>query len=113
MRRLVVGMTVAAVGLASPAVADMFSTKSQRNLFTAQTRVLDGRAAKQYSNSVRLKPPSVHTPSKWGHQGYVGKYAGKYLDMARSAARRHNVPEDLFARLVQQESGWNPHAKSH
>lgn len=33
--------------------------------------------------------------------------------MAREAARRHNVPEDLFLRLVQQESNWNPKAKSH
>ena len=33
--------------------------------------------------------------------------------MARDAARKHNVPEDLFARLVQQESAWNPTAKSH
>ncbi|MCL4131882.1 UNVERIFIED_CONTAM: hypothetical protein GTU68_043967 [Idotea baltica] len=33
--------------------------------------------------------------------------------MAKEAARRHNVPEELFARLVQQESGWNPTARSH
>ena len=36
-----------------------------------------------------------------------------YLPMARDAARRHGVPEDLFLRLVQQESGWNPAARSH
>lgn len=33
--------------------------------------------------------------------------------MARSAARKHGIPEDLFLRLVQQESGWNPRAVSH
>lgn len=33
--------------------------------------------------------------------------------MARAAARKHGVPEDLFLRLVQQESNWNPKAKSH
>ena len=33
--------------------------------------------------------------------------------MAKAAARLHNIPEDLFARLVQQESGWNPSAVSH
>ena len=33
--------------------------------------------------------------------------------MARAAARRHGVPEDLFLRLVQQESGWNDKALSH
>ena len=30
-----------------------------------------------------------------------------------SAARRHGVPEDLFLRLVQQESGWSTGARSH
>lgn len=94
--------------------ADMFSTKNQRKLFGAQTRVLDNRAAKQYANSVRLKPKSIFTPdASTSPLGYTGKYRGKYLRMAKKAARKHNVPEDLFARLVQQESNWNPTAKSH
>lgn len=114
MRRLAVATAMlVSMGLASAAAADMFSTRSQRNIFSSQTRVLDTRAAKQYANSVRLQPPSIHTPSKLGVQGYSGKYKGKYLAAAREAARRHAVPEDLFLRLVQQESGWNPHAKSH
>jgi soluble lytic murein transglycosylase-like protein len=33
--------------------------------------------------------------------------------MARDAARRHGIPEDLFLRLVQQESNFNPNARSH
>jgi soluble lytic murein transglycosylase-like protein len=33
--------------------------------------------------------------------------------MARAAARRHGVPEDLFLRLVQQESGFNHGARSN
>jgi soluble lytic murein transglycosylase-like protein len=33
--------------------------------------------------------------------------------MAKAAARQHGVPEDLFLRLVQQESGFNPGARSH
>lgn len=101
------------IGLAVPAAADMFSTRSQKNIFASQARVLDSRAASQYANSIRLKPPSVYTPSKWGPQPYNGKYRGEYLEMARHAAQRHNVPEDLFLRLIQQESNWNPNAKSH
>ena len=31
----------------------------------------------------------------------------------RAMARKHGVPEDLFLRLVQQESGWNAGARSH
>jgi len=89
------------------------STKSRVSLFRSQTSVLDGRAASQYSNSVRLQPKPVITPSKGGSLSYTGRYSGPYLDMARAAARRHGVPEDLFLRLIQQESGWNHRAKSH
>ena len=38
---------------------------------------------------------------------------GVYQDMARAAARRHNVPEDLFLRLVRTESNFRPGAKSN
>lgn len=113
MRKLALGIAIAGVGLAMPVSADMFSTKSQRNLFKSQTSVLDGRLSKQYAGSARLKPPSIHNPSGVVLKGYFGKYKGEYLEMARAAARKHNVPEDLFARLVQQESGWNPAALSH
>ncbi len=90
------------------------STKSRTSLFLSQTSVLDGRAAKQYSNSVRLQPKAVITPSKIGSSlRYGGRYKGPYLNMARTAARKHGVPEDLFLRLIQQESGWNARAKSH
>jgi soluble lytic murein transglycosylase-like protein len=43
---------------------------------------------------------------------FDGGYAGPWLDVARAAARRHGIPEDLFLRLVQQESGWNTEAVS-
>jgi soluble lytic murein transglycosylase-like protein len=42
---------------------------------------------------------------------YTGNM-GEFQSMARAAARRHNVPEDLFLRLVQQESAWRPAAVS-
>lgn len=97
-----------------PAMADTTaSSKSRALLFKSQTRILDTRAAKQYSNSVRLQPTSVITPSAYNSARYAGKYKGEYLEVAKSVARSHGVPEDLFLRLVQQESGWNPRAKSH
>jgi soluble lytic murein transglycosylase-like protein len=113
MRILALTAVIGGLILPMAASADIFSTKSRPGVFGAQTRVLDNRAAKQYANSVRLKPPSVHTPSKWDSPGYNGGYTGKYLNAARDAARRHGVPEDLFLRLVHQESRWNPNAKSH
>ncbi|MFY0680440.1 MAG: lytic transglycosylase domain-containing protein [Thalassovita sp.] len=98
---------------AHAAQADMFSTTQARSgLFKSQTKILDTRAASQYGASVRLQPPTVHTPTKWGSPAFSGKYDGPYLDMARSAALRHGVPADLFLRLVQQESGFNAKAVS-
>ncbi|MBV1926667.1 MAG: lytic transglycosylase domain-containing protein [Rhodobacteraceae bacterium] len=113
MRKLAFGVIVSSLILALPVSADMFSSKNQRNLFRSHTNVLDTRASQQYANSVRLQPPSVNTPTKWGSAAYSGKYRGQYLSLARRAAQKHNVPEDLFLRLVQQESGWNPTAESH
>ncbi|MGJ5618999.1 lytic transglycosylase domain-containing protein [Sulfitobacter sp. MF3-043] len=102
-------------GSAAPVSADIFSSKNRSGLFNAQKSVLDNRAAKQYSASVRLKPPTVVTPTKWDDQTpeYRGKYKGVYLALAREAANRHGIPADLFLRLIQQESGWNAGARSH
>ncbi len=108
-------LAVGAVIFASAAAAnDTASSKSRMALFRNQTSVLDGRAAVQYSNSIRLQPPAVTVPGQPGTvPDYAGRYRGEWLPVAREAARRHNIPEDLFLRLVQQESGWNPGAVSH
>jgi soluble lytic murein transglycosylase-like protein len=96
-----------------PVTADSLSTRNRTTLFSSQLDVLDGRASSQYANSVRLQPPRVDVPSaaNTGPQ-YSGNYRGQFLEMARGAARRNRVPEDLFLRLVQQESAWNPNAVS-
>ncbi|MGZ2257781.1 lytic transglycosylase domain-containing protein [Roseobacter sp. A03A-229] len=106
---LIVAFAVTSV----PVAAQTLSSKSRTKLFAAQKKILDTRAASQYNSSVRLKPPTVFTPSKWATPEYSGKYRGQYLQMAKDAARKHGIPENLFLRLVQQESNWNPRAKSH
>ena len=116
MYKTVAGAVIMALGLGCGVQADVLSSQSRVKLFASQTRVLDTRASQQYNSSVRLQPPSVNTPTKWGNgngQAYDGRYTGPYLAMARDAARRHGVPEDLFLKLVQQESGFNPKARSH
>jgi soluble lytic murein transglycosylase-like protein len=82
-------------------------------MFKAQTRLIDTRLAKQYSASERLKPKSEKAAKDGALPAYRGSYRGEFLEVAKAAARRHGVPEDLFLRLVQQESGWNPSAVSH
>ncbi len=86
---------------------------SRLAMFRKQTQVLDTRAAAQYSASSRLTPNGKKSAVAVAVPSYSGRYRGQFLDAARQAARRHGVPEDLFLRLVQQESGWNPHAVSH
>lgn len=89
------------------------SSKSRQNLFRNQARLLDTRLSTQYSNSDRLKPNSPAKTEAVVVPGYTGRYRGEFLTLARAAASRHGVPEDLFLRLVQQESGWNAAARSH
>ena len=79
-------------------------------LFQSQLDVLDGRAVEQYNDSIRLQPPRAEAPSIT--PSFTGPYTGPCLQVARDAARRYGVPEDLFLRLVQQESGWNTGALS-
>lgn len=103
----------AALVIPAGAQADIFGNSKSKS-FRSATKVLDTRAKQQYNASVRLEPAKVVTPTKWGAaKAYDGRYKGEYLDMAKSAALRHGVPTDLFLRLVQQESGWNPGALSH
>ncbi|SEL89448.1 Transglycosylase SLT domain-containing protein [Roseovarius azorensis] len=112
-----IACAIVAVGLMSSGVAaaDVLSSKSRVSVFKSQTSVLDNRARQQYNNSVRLQPQTFRTPTMWDDlsPAFRGVYRGPYLDMAKQAARRYSIPEDLFLRLVQQESGWRADALSH
>ena len=91
------------------------SSKNRAGLFKSQTKLLDGRLSKQYAASVRLTPKAIKEKEEAKGTSvprYSGSYKGEFLDHAKEMARKHGVPEDLFLRLVQQESGWNPGAVS-
>lgn len=90
-----------------------FSSKQRARLFASQTKLLDKRATKQYAHSARLQPPTSKASVSFKSPSYRGRYKGPYLQVARDMARKHGVPEDLFLRLVQQESNWKTKAKSH
>lgn len=110
MRRISTAALILSVFAAQAVAADLFKSKTKRKMFAAQTNFLDTRGASQYRGSERLKPDSLKDDVL---PIYSGSYRGEYLEVARSAARDHGVPEDLFLRLVQQESNWNPGAESH
>lgn len=104
-----------ALSFAGISQAETVSTMSRSALFQSQLSVLDGRASQQYSDSIRLQPPRAEVPAALvtSTPTFNGRYRGPYLNVARDAARRHGIPEDLFLRLVQQESGWNANAVSN
>lgn len=113
------------VAVALPASADGLrlsgsSSKSRAEQFARQTRLMDSRLAAQYQQSVRLQPGGGNRSTVdiqlSGSSTNIPAYRGKrsdYIPHAREAARKYGIPEDLFLRLVQQESGWNPQARSH
>jgi soluble lytic murein transglycosylase-like protein len=121
MRRVAVSVWVAAtlvfgsgtVGLAE-GLRLSGSSKSRITIFSSQTRLLDGRLSQQYEDSARLRPDAgIEVAVAESVPTYRGRYRGTYLAVAKAAAAKYAVPEDLFLRLVQQESGWNPNAKSN
>lgn len=124
-------VAVLAGGLAMPAAADGLrlsgaSSKSRASQFQRQTQLMDSRLSAQYQRSQRLRPDAGRegrtvtvisldgsVPTSNAIPAYRGNQRSKYLPHARAVARKHGIPEDLFLRLVQQESGWNPVARSH
>jgi soluble lytic murein transglycosylase-like protein len=93
------------------------STKSRTAIFESQGNLIEKKLKKQYSGSVKYTPKyKKNNEEGEGAEkvpAYRGSYKGEYLEVAKAAARKHGVPEDLFLRLVQQESGWNPGAVSN
>lgn len=94
--------------------------KSRAAQFERQTKLMDSRLSGQYKRSARLRPDAQGLAAgdnldvaALSIPAYRGSQRSKYLPHARAMARKYGVPEDLFLRLVQQESGWNPNARSH
>lgn len=101
-----------AFGASAQGLSSSGSTSSRTDIFKSQSRLLDGRLSKQYKASGRLRPV-LKEAAPTTIPRFAGSYRGQYLEAAKAAARRNDVPEDLFLRLVQQESGWKPSARSH
>jgi soluble lytic murein transglycosylase-like protein len=108
-------LALAPIGAGAEGLNLTGSTKSRTALFESQSELIDRKLKKQYSGSVKFTPKykkGEETAAAEGIPAYRGSYKGAYLAVAKAAAQKHGVPEDLFLRLVQQESGWNPVAVS-
>lgn len=106
-RRIGAALVLVAV-MSAPGFAQTYSSSNSSASFQNALKLLDGRASEQYAGSRRYTPQADETIPR-----FRGGYKGEYLPVARDVARQHGIPEDLFLRLIQQESGWNPGAVSH
>lgn len=57
-------------------------------------------------------PTYTPSPTPTISQGMVPSTPKQYAGLVAQAAKQHGVPERLLSALIQQESGWNPKAKS-
>lgn len=126
MKSLGIVAVILACGMTSapaPAQADglrlkAVSSKSRAAQFERQKQLMDSRLASQYKASKRLRPVGreVIGAAAVGIPTAIPRYTGRktaYLPHAKAAAAKYGIPEDLFLRLIQQESGWNPNAVSN
>ncbi len=112
LRHVLIASVLSAAFAPAPALGGETVSTSGGAALRQAFSVLDGRAAEQYSYSTRLQPKPYATPGVGGIPPYNGRYRGPYLVLAQAAARKYGVPEDLFLRLVQRESGWDHGAVS-
>lgn len=108
-----VGLALGGQTLGGPASADASLSALLRN---------QSNLSPEYRDLIRAPVPGAlagqpRRPRQIEADGFAGIPAftgspGMYQDMARAAARKHQVPEDLFLRLVNQESKFRPTAKS-
>ncbi|SDE27092.1 Soluble lytic murein transglycosylase [Paracoccus isoporae] len=121
-----VGLIALSVSVtAMPAAADglnlkRVSEKNRQAQFARQKQLMDSRLASQYQQSKRLRPTGRQTVNVTtielsptiSTKAYSGKRSA-YIPHAQAMARKYGIPEALFLRLVNQESRWNPNARSH
>ncbi len=111
MRAITIVLGLAAALCAGPALAE----KSLNSLMRNRTGI-----SSDYRELIRPPVPGAlkgqpRMPRVETEPGSIPAYYGsngQFQEMARAAARRHAIPEDLFLRLVQTESRFRPTAKS-
>ena len=101
-----------AFGFGAPSFAADTLAPGRLPNFNEQTGILDKRSKAQTSRSIfyeQIQPIVPGTPAALDAAGVPNS---PYLETARRIAARHNIPETLFLRLINTESGWNVNALS-
>lgn len=88
-------------------------TKGSADDLSDKFRLLDERAASYQSFAQEQLPNSIKRATGIPVVRYNGSYQGPYLTLALKKAEEYGLPGDLFARLIDRESRWNPNAVSH
>ena len=72
-----------------------------------------------WDDEEKPKPPSSPTPSEKPYSSSISIRSNyrqnkeKYSPMADAAADKYGIPRDMFRKLINQESAWNPNAVSN
>ena len=113
MRKLLIALGVLlAVGDGAMADARLSSLLRSQSSLSPEYRDLI-RPPVPGSLAGQPRRPSRLEADEWAGIPIYSGASGVYQDMARAAARKHNVPEDLFLRLVRTESNFRPGARSN
>ncbi|WBU62649.1 lytic transglycosylase domain-containing protein [Paracoccus aerodenitrificans] len=122
-----IGVIAACVATTAPSVASAdglalkrVTERNRQAQFSRQKQLMDSRLASQYQQSKRLRPTgrqvvnvtTIELSPTISTKAYSGKNSA-YIPQAQAMARKYGIPEALFLRLVNQESRWNPNARSH
>lgn len=113
MRKVLIALAVfVTVGQGASAEARLSSLLRSQSSLSPEYRALI-RPPVPGSLAGQPRRPSRLEADEWAGIPVYSGASGVYQDMARAAARKHNVPEDLFLRLVRTESGFKPKATSN
>lgn len=98
-------------------IAQHESAKSQTPTPKATEEAVTKKAEEPEEESTKKSAiPSIFDEDAVGDEGFVlPRYSGpkgEYVSLAREAAAKEGIPEDLFLRQIKQESNFNPNAKS-
>lgn len=112
MRRIAIALGLG-LALAGPAAAEIPLSRALTGSagLSPEYRALIRQPVPGALRGQPRRPSRIAETDDWAIPRYYGTN-GQFQELARAAARKHGVPEDLFLRLVRQESNFHPAAVS-